>query len=116
MMIFRWTPQLPTYDDRYYDFEDDVPAHIIDASPAGHGIFVGIFQAVQVVLVGFIEQVVGCDVALSYLLAFHQNVGAGREVEQGVARCLGFGLVGTVDVGLPQIAVEVEGDEEVVEQ
>ena len=66
------------------------------------------------VLVGTIQQVVGCDVQLGNLFLFQLNVGTCREAEQRVGRCLGFRIVGTIDVRLLQVAVEVGSDVEVV--
>ena len=68
------------------------------------------------VLVGFVQQVVGSDVELSQLLAMPLDVGASRQVKQGIARCGRLSIVDTIDVVLPQIAVKPSSDVEVVEQ
>ena len=67
------------------------------------------------VLVGLVQQVVGSDIQLGYLLAFHLNVGTCREREQRIAGRLGFGVVSTIDVRLTEVAVEACGNVEVVQ-
>ncbi len=56
------------------EFERDVAAHIKDALTTSHPVEVGIFQSTQVVLVGAVQQVIGRDVELSYLLAVQVDV------------------------------------------
>ena len=101
---------------RDYQLERDVAPHVEDASAACHHVLVGIFQSAQVVLVGFVQQVVGCDIEFGYLPAFHEDVRASRERQQRIARCLRLRVVCAVDMRLFQIAVESSCDIEVVEQ
>ena len=101
---------------RYHEFECDVSAHVVDAPSAGRAVHVAVLQSAQVVLVGTIEKVVGDDVEFGAFLSSHLDIGTCREVDQSVGRCHRFGLIGTVDVVLSHVAVESEGNVEVVEE
>ena len=100
--------------DGYHDLERDVTPHVVDAATTGNHVLVGIFQPAQVVLVGLVQQVVGGDVELSYLLAFHLYVRSCRKAEQAVAGRLGLCVIGTVDMRLLQVAIKSGSDVEVV--
>lgn len=101
---------------RYHEFEGDVASHIVDAPSTGRAIHVAVLQSTQVVLVGSIEKVVGDDVEFCPFLSSHLDIGTCREVNQCVSRCHCFGFIGTVDVVLSQVAVDSEGNVEVVEE
>ena len=103
------------YRNRNHDLEGDVTAHVIDTAATCNNVLVSILQAAQVVLISFVQQVVGGDVELGEFLAAEHDVSTSRQGEQGVARCLGFRVVSTVDVRLLQIAIETGGNVEVVE-
>lgn len=62
-----------------YHFERDVTSHVVHSTTAGKDILVGIFQPVHVILVGFVQQVVGGDVEFSDLAATQQDIRSCRE-------------------------------------
>jgi len=49
---------------RDHQLEGDVAPHVEDASATCHHVLVGILQSAQVVLISFVQQVVGCDIEM----------------------------------------------------
>ncbi len=92
--------------DRHHELYADVAPHVVDTAPIGDGVEVGIFQSVQVILVGLVQNVVGNDIQLCHLLPFPLYVRSCREVQQHIGRCHGLRLVGLVDVRLLEVLVE----------
>ena len=100
----------------HHDLEGDIAPHIVDTTTTSDYVFVGIFQTTQVVLVGFVQEVVGGDVEFCNFLALYLYICACRKTEQSIAGRWCLSIIGTVDVRLFQIAVKTSGDIEVVEQ
>ena len=92
--------------DWHHHLEGDIAPHIINATTTCHHVLIGILQATQVVLIGLIQQIVGCDIQFGNLLTPYLHIGTSREREQGIAWGDGFSIIGTIDMRLLQVTVK----------
>ena len=100
------------YRDDY--LHADVPPHVVNSGPSCHDVHVSIFQPAEVVLVCSVQQVVDRDVQLCHFALLQLYVGPCRQVLQRVAGRGCLGVVGTIDVILAEVALDVCRDEDVV--
>ena len=97
-------PVLKLY--RYHNLERDIAPHVKDTSATSNHILIGIFQSAQVVLIGFVQQVISSNIQFGNLLTFHLNIGTCRKTEQSITRRFSLCVIRTIDMRLLQITVK----------
>ena len=92
------------------ELDGEVASHVEHAHATRDGVHVGIFQAAQVTLIGFVQQVVADEGDGGNDIAIAQDLCAGTGSEQGIAGSCGLAVALDEVMALLEVTIDIYCD------